>query len=290
MKIQTSLIVLLVLALFSCDFSKSAKIDLTTGLSSKGDGLSSSDVYLSVDDKKISRTTFLYGETFYVNFRDVSGFKKEGENVFPGMEIAVIGEQGDTAMYYEDMYADKTEGVDISPLFLYTNITVAKPMNSNKKYKLYVKIWDKKGKGTFKTQMDFDVVANEHVKLKNTETVSFNDIYLFSREENTITNNEIKFNQTYYLIFEGLEGFSIENDKMSVGLSLKATTADGSILLDEQDLLGEGEFDPALIKEQISANFIFNDNTIKTPVMCEFVVYDKKSDAKVTANISLQVK
>ncbi|MDF1672308.1 MAG: hypothetical protein P1U41_02320 [Vicingaceae bacterium] len=290
MKIQSSLIPILILTLFSCDFSKSAKIDLTTGLSSKGDGLSSSDVYLSIDDKKISRTTYVYGETFYVNFRNVSGFKKVGKNVFPGMEISVVATNGDTAMYYDDMYADKTEGVDITPLFLYTNITVAKPMSSNNKYKLYVKIWDKKGKGTFKTQMDFDVIHNDNIKVESSDSITYNDIYLFSREESTITDNTIKFNQTYYLIFEGLEGFSADNGKMSVGLSLKATTADGKLLLEEQDLLGEGEFEPALIKEQISANIIFNDNKIKTPVDCEFVVYDKKGDAKVAANVSLEVK
>ena len=290
MKIQGSLIAIIIVTLFSCDFSKSVKVDLTTGLSSKGDGLSSSDVYLSIEDKKISRTTFVYGEVFYVNFRNVSGFKKEGKNVFPGMEISVVGSEGDTAMHYDDMYADKTEGVDIDPLFLYTNITVAKPMNSNKKYKLYVRIWDKKGKGTFKTQMDFDVIPNEKIKLESSETVKFNDIYLFSREENTITDNRIKFNQTYYLIYEGLEGFKMENGKVSVGLSMKATTADGKILLEEKDLLGEGEFEPALIKEQISANFIFNDNTIKTPMACEFIVYDKNSEAKVTAKISLEVQ
>lgn len=280
-----------VFTLVACDFSKSAKVDFTTGLSSKGDGLRCSDVYLSIGkDEKTTRTTFVYGETFYVNFRNVSGFKKEGGNSFPGMEITVVGEQGDTALYYEDLYADKVNGVDVAPLFLYTNITVAKPMNSGKKYKLYVNIWDKKGKGTFKTKMDFDIVPNEHIKVEKSEKLSYNDIYLFAREEKSITDNQIKFNQTYYMIFEGLDGFTTENGKMNVGLRMKATTADGEVLLDEADLLGDGEYDPALVNEQISANFIFKDATIKTPVDCEFVVFDKKSDATVSAKISLEVK
>lgn len=276
--------------LIACDFSKSTEINLTTGLSTKGDGLSSSDVYLTVgNDKKTTRTTFIYGETFFVNFRNVSGFKKEADVAYPGMEIAVIGEKGDTALYYEDLYADRVDGVIVSPMFLYTNITVAKPMNSGKKYKLHVKIWDKKGKGTFKAKMDFDIVPNEHIVVEKSEKLAYNDIYLFSREEKSITDNQIKFNQTYYMIFEGLDGFATENGKMNVGLRMKATTADGEVLLNEADLLGDGEYDPALVNEQISANFIFKDATIKTPVDCEFVVFDKKSDATVSAKISLEV-
>lgn len=77
---------------------------------------------------------------------------------------------------------------------------------------------------------------------------------------------------------------------MSVGLSMQATTADGNVILENQDLLGDGEYDAALVKEQISANFIFKDNTFKSPIACEFVVYDKKSEAKISANVSLDVK
>lgn len=291
MKSYSSLLVIALISLFSCDFNKSVNVNLTTGLSTKGDGLSSSDVYLTVgNDKKTTRTTFVYGEIFYVNFRNVSGFKREGGVAYPGMEIIVLGEKGDTALYNKDLYADRIEGVIVSPLFLYTNITVAKPMNSGKKYKLHIKIWDKKGKGIFKAKMDFDIVPNEHIKVEKSKKLSYNDIYLFSREEKSITDNQIKFNQTYYMIFEGLDGFATENGKMNVGLRMKATTADGEVLLNEADLLGDGEYDPALVNEQISANFIFKDATIKTPVDCEFVVFDKKSDATVNAKISLEVR
>jgi len=279
------------LILISCggEFNKSAKVDLTTGLTSKGEGLSSTEVYLSIDDKKITKTTFVYGETFYVNFKNVSGFKKKGDNVFPGMEITVVSTNGDTAMYYDDMYADKTEGVNISPLFLYTNITVAKPMSSNQKYKLHIKIWDKIGEGTYNTTMDFDIVPNENIAIEKSDKINYDNVYLFSKQEGTIVQPKIKFNETYYMIFEGLTGFVTENDKANVGLSMKATSTDGSVVFDEQDLLGDGDFEIGLIKEQITANFIFNDNTIKTPVMCEFVVYDKNSDAKVKASINLEI-
>ena len=41
-------------------------------------------------------------------------------------------------MQTDDMYADYKDGIDISPLLLHANITVANPMFSNKKiYALY---------------------------------------------------------------------------------------------------------------------------------------------------------
>lgn len=291
MKTNFILFITTILILTSCggEFNKSVKTDLLTGLTSKGNGLSSSKVYLSIGDKKINRTTFVYGETFYVNFKDIRGLKKKGDNVFPGMEITVVSTNGDTAMYYDDMYADKTEGVNISPLFLYTNITVAKPMSSNQKYKLYIKIWDKIGEGTYNTTMDFDIVPNENIAIEKSDKINYDNVYLFSKQEGTIVQPKVKFNETYYMIFEGLTGFVTKNDKANVGLSMKATLTDGSVVFHEQDLLGDEAFEIALIKEQVTANFIFNDNTIKTPVTCEFVVYDKNSDAKVKASINLEL-
>lgn len=288
---KTKLILLLIVSslFISCDFSKSVELDMLTGLSSKGDGLTVSDVYLTVNDGKVKRNTFTYGETFYINFNGVTGFKKEGGNDFPGMELAIVGEAGDTAMYYEDMYADKTEGVNINPLLLYANITVANPMTSNKKYTLYVNIWDKKGTGTFKSKFDFDIIPNENIVVENPNNIAYDNIYLFSKEDATLTDKLVKVNQKYYMIFEGLKGFKEEEGKVSVGLSMKATGADGEVLLNSKDLLGEGEWDPAIVEEQLSADFSFYSPEIKSPITCEFVVFDKKGDAKVNVKTNLEL-
>ncbi len=289
MKFKLFLVAAVAFGLSSCGFNQSAKIDLTTGLSSKGNGLASSDVYLSIDDKKISRTTFTYGEVFYVNFRNVSGFVKENGNVFPGMEILILGKSGDTAMYYKDMYADKTNGVDVYPLYLYTNITVAKPMNSDKAYKLYVNIWDKKGTGTFKAEMDFNVIANENFKIEKSKQVSVNDIYLFG-EKRAILDKDIKLNEKYYIFFEGLKGFKDDAGKVSVGMSVNATDKTGYVLVNAPDLFGDEEFDMTALEEQISANITFTETKFTNPVTCEVVIWDKKSDAKIKALIDLELK
>lgn len=288
---KTKLILLLfVSSLFiSCDFSKSVKIDMVSGLSSKGDGLAVSNVYLTVNDEKVKRNTFTYGETFYINFNGVTGFKKEGGNDFPGMELAIISEAGDTVMYYKDMYADKTEGVNVNPLLLYSNVTVAKPMTSNNKYTLHVNIWDKKGTGTFKTKLDFDIVPNENIAVESPESITYDNIYLFSKEDATNTTGLVNVNQTYYMIFEGLKGFNAEGGKVSVGLSMKATAADGEVLLNSEDLLGGGEYDPTILEEQLSADFSFYSTEIQSPITCEFVVFDKKGETKVNVKTNLEL-
>jgi hypothetical protein len=290
MKFKLYLVAIVLFGLSSCGFNQSAKIDLTTGLSTKGNGLSSSEVYLSINDEKISRNTFTYGEMFHLNFRNVSGFKKENGNVFPGMEIVIIGTAGDTAMYYADMYADKTDGIDVSPLFLYTNVTVAKPMNSTKDYTLYVNIWDKKGTGTFKAEMDFNVIADENIKVVKSEGVSYNDIYLFSSTEKTLMATKIKLNEKYYMIFEGIKGFKAEEGKVKVGMSVNATDANGAVVINAEDLFGDEEFDEKDLTEQISTNVVFTDANVVNPILCKVVIWDKKSDAKITASVDFEVK
>ena len=79
-----------VFAIISCEFSKSVNINLISGLSTAGDGLSCSNVYLSIGENEIKRTTFTYGEIFYLNFNNIEGFKREEENVFPGMKLLII--------------------------------------------------------------------------------------------------------------------------------------------------------------------------------------------------------
>jgi hypothetical protein len=46
--------------------------DLGSGLIAKGDGLSYENIYLSVSDGKTELTTFIYGEQFIANFKNLA--------------------------------------------------------------------------------------------------------------------------------------------------------------------------------------------------------------------------
>lgn len=290
MKIKLTLIALVILSLMSCDSSKSVSKDLVTGLTTRGDGLSCEDVYLSDGEQEINRNTFTYGEIVYVNFENIEGFKKKEENAFPGMQLYVLNQSGDTVMHYHDLYADYQEGINISPLLLQANLTVADPIHSGGEYTLYINIWDKNGEGTFDAILDFDVNPDEQISIENNK-LSYNEAYLFSEEaNNVIIGNEAKYNENIYLIFEGLEGFQEEEGEIFIGLSLKVMDSEGEVIIDEEDLIGDTGLQPSQIKEQLAPNFIIRNTSISTPVSCEIFIWDKKGDSNIKATVNLELK
>lgn len=290
MNINLTVITLSMFALFSCEFKKSVNKDLITGLTTQGDGLSCENVYLSNGEQKLSRNSFTYGEKFYLNFENIDGFQKPEDHVFPGMQLFIISQAGDTVLKENDLYASYADGMNISPLVLQTNVTAGNPIHSNNNYALYINIWDKKGEGTYKAKMDFDVIANAQINIES-NNISYDEIYLFSQESKTvISDDNAKLNENIYMIFEGLEGFKEEDGKVFPGLSIKATDANGGTILEERDLIGESGMEFSELKSQIAPNFIFTGADIKNPVSCEIIIWDKKGENRIKASVKLNLK
>ena len=278
------------LATFSCDFKKSFNKDLETGLTTSGDGLDCEDVYISVDEEKINRNSFIYGEDVYLNFQGIEGFTKEGENVFPGMELFVTNKAGEKILFEKDLYADYSDGVNLSPLQLNANLTVADPIHSKNDYTLFLKIWDKKGDGTFKAEMDFSVKPNDKLEI-TTNKVTFNEIYLFSKNrKKVITNQKISFGENVYMIFEGLSGLNQVDGNVFPGLSLRVTDNTNEIILDYSDLFDEYTENGLAVSDfnnEVSTNFWFTGSKVNNPLQCEITIWDKKGDANLKAETEL---
>ncbi|ASO05440.1 hypothetical protein AB8P51_15095 [Muriicola sp. SD30] len=290
MKYKMLVFTLSLSCLLSCQTNKTVKKDLVTGLISQGNGISCQEVNLSDGNSSLQRNTFVYGEKFHLNFNNISGFKKVNNLVFPGMELLVTGQKGDTIMHNPDLYGDGSSGIDISPLLLQAKITAANPIHSNGTYTLNVNIWDKKSKGTFKSEIDFTVTPNKHLEIEN-NSVLYDEIYLFSKERNSvITDNQAKFNENIYMIFEGLEGFKIEDGKANLGLSIMGTDSKGEIILNEVDLVGDSTIEVNELKNRLSPNFIFSGSNIENPVTCEITIWDKKSESRIKATVELSIK
>ena len=290
MKNKLLFIAITLLALASCDFRKSASKDLVTGLSTVGDGLSCDKVYLSVGDKKINRNSFTYGETVYLNFENVEGFKKIDGRVFPGILFYVIGKSGDTILKYDDLYAGYAEGMDFSPLALKPYLTAADPVHSNNRYTLHAKIWDKKGTGIFNAKLNFDVIPDKLIKIEKTN-VTYDELYLFSLERQVvITDGGIKDNENIYLIFEGLKGFAVEGGKVFIGQSTRLTDSEGHMILNEEDLIGDKGIDETDLKSQFAPSFILKGSVIKNPLICEYTIWDKKGDGRIRVTVDLNVE
>jgi hypothetical protein len=278
--------------LTGCNFSKSVKIDLISGLTTSGNNISCEKVFISSENKEISRSTFTYGETFYLNFDDVKGLKLEDGKVFPVMELYILSAAGDTIMAADDLYSQYSEGIDASPLQLNANVTVAKPIHSAAGYKLVVKITDRKDEGTFTAVFNFDVIANQLIKV-NAEGAGYSEVYLFTRTTGSvITDNRVKMNDETYLIFEGISGFTETDGKVFPGLSLEAFDANGAQVLDYKDLFSdytEPGVEAGDFTNQVSSNFVFHSSEIISPVKVRVTIWDKKGTARITAETSLDL-
>jgi len=290
MKTRVIIPLLLLLIILSCKFSKSTGKDFQSGLTIKGDGLTCEEVFLSDGTVRITRNSFTYGETFYLNFDDITGFVKEGENVYPGMQLFVISQSDDTVMSENDMYIDYTEGINISPLALNANITVADPIHSGNSFTLQVHIWDKKGEGTYDALFHFDVVPDGNIQVESNR-VGYGEIYLYSQAaQEAITSGAVPLNETIYLIIEGLTGFTMKEGKANAGLSMKISDSAGTLLLSEDDLLADSQLDYSDLTTRIAPNFILTGTDIQSPVICEIVVWDKNGDGSIRTLMELDIE
>jgi hypothetical protein len=285
-------ILLLTITLGACNFSKSVKVDLLTGLTTKGDLISCDDVYLTVKGQKVNSNVFSYGEEFFLNFNNIEGFKRENERVFPGMDLFVTTAAGDTLLVSKDMYKNYPDGINLSPLLLQSNITVADPIHSNGDYTLAVKMHDKKDKGTYDARLNFKVIPNEKIVLSSAN-VSYKEIYLFSAgDKKVITDNKVKLNDKVYLLFEGLSGLKEVDGKVFPGLSIKATDDAGEQLVNYEDLFADYSVPGINVSDfasQVSSNLVFSSLEVKNPIHCTISIWDKKSDAKISAVFDLEL-
>jgi hypothetical protein len=284
---------LIITVLGSCQFSKSAKKELLSGLSSTGSNISCEDVYITVNNERTTRNSFIYGETFYLNFSNVTGLVKEDGNVFPGMIMIVINDSGDTLMHTDDLIANYPDGMNYSPLLLTADLTVADPIGSGGKYTVIVNISDRKGKGTYRSKYDFTVMKSDRIAIESSK-VEYDEVYVFSQGNNrVIIDNRIKFNDNIYIIIEGLTGFAESNGMVFPGLSIKASDSAGNMVLESDDLFTEytsSGIAATDLAERVSAHFSVPGTQFNNPLHCELTVYDKKSDAKIKAATDLIVE
>ena len=288
--LRVTLYIVLSLSAFSCHFSSSVEKDLATGLKTRGDGLSCDRVYLSDGENVLKRHTFIYGETIFVNFDGLEGFKRIGEGAFPNMHLVIVSQKGDTVLYFNDMYNEYSNGIENNPLDLYGEVTVADPIHSGENYTLHVNIRHKMGTGNFRAILEFDVISNERIIITGNQVTS-REIYLFSEQRGrAITDGKAAFNENIYMLFEGLNGFLVEEGKVHLGLSLEVKDATGNLILDEPDLLGDEGMNYNMLHEQLAPNFILSGSQVANPISCRVRVWDKKGTAWINAFTEINVE
>jgi hypothetical protein len=292
MKKAMSLILISVF-IAGCQFSKSVKKDLISGLATKGDGLSCDVVYLSVNDIRTESNSFIYGQKLNVVFNDIKGFKMENSKSFPDMDIVVTTLNGDTILHEKDLYAEFPDGLSFSPLQLKGSVTIASPIHSGGEYFLFIFIKDKKGTGTFSSKLKFTVRKDDRIKVESTN-VTYNEIYLFSRSKDAvITDGKINYNDEVYIIAEGLSGFKEENNSVFPGLSLSGTDASGIKIFNYSDLFADYNnkgLTSSDFNSRVSVHFKIILSGLKNPFHTVLNMWDKKSGSRLIATTDLDVE
>ncbi len=287
-------VILISIILTGCHFSKSVKKDLLSGLTTTGDVLTCNDVYLTVNDEKITRNSFIYGETFYIHYNDIQGFAKENGKVFPAMELSVVDKTGDTLLYSDDLYKGDKEGLSYSPLELSAHLTVATPMRSKDEYMLYVNIKDKKGPGTYSSKLKFSVKPDELIVTEPSGGITYDEIYLFSQEnDKAITDGIIAFNDNVYFMIEGLKGFNVDNGFVFPGLSILVTDSNKNEIINSADLFSDYTENGVATSDfvsRVSAHIKITGEKCNNPLHCELNLWDKKGDGKIRVTTNLTVK
>jgi len=277
----------------SCNFRKSINKDLTTGMTSRGDGLSCDDIFLTIDDEKVNRNEFIFGERIVVNFNNIEGFEKNGNKAFPGMEMLLLNSKGDTVFYNQDLM-EQIKGVTKDPLLLEGSFLIGNPIFSkaNEIYELKVHIWDKKGKGTFDSELKFTVKPNPAITATKTG-LEYNEIYLYDPEAGTpITSGIIPQSKDIYILYDGLKGFKTNADGLcSMGLSMEAKDRTGRLILLEEDLLKDNpERDPASLTEPFISTVAFTEGKkLQSPIHLKTVIWDKSGNGRIITTMKLEL-
>ena len=156
MKKAISLIGFMLIVLSACN--QSVNRNLITGAYSRGDGLSCDNTYIHINGEQKNKNIFDLNSKIKVMFDEVTGFNKKAGKAYPGMSMKIVANEKDTIGNFPDLLADLKDGTNLNPLVLNASFTTApKYFDTTKKYKLYVKIWDKNGDGTFSYELPFTV-------------------------------------------------------------------------------------------------------------------------------------
>lgn len=201
-------LVSLVLAVtYSCNYSKSFNKDFTTGMSVVGDGISCNDVTISVGEKAVGKPVFNFGDKLTFTFSGLEGFEVQGGKFFPGLEMTIKDLEGNVVSKLDDLFADLKGGASENSKDVKASLDLLNPIYSGQKFKLEVLIWDKKGKGKLTANLTFEILGNEAVEVSGGEGFSYNEVYLFSENNQAvISNNIITSDDKISLMVDGLTG------------------------------------------------------------------------------------
>ena len=146
MKQKQILISLLAIVIYSCGggFSKGVKKDLSTGLSTSYNGFAVDEVYLTVDENKLSNNKVALGKVVNIIANGVDYYQVKDGKVFPGCSILLTDTAGKEILNLPDAFADMKEGFESKKAgMLNATLNTGSPMAVGQTYHLKTRFYDK---------------------------------------------------------------------------------------------------------------------------------------------------
>ena len=163
MKKRQILVIAATIALYACSggFSKGVKKDLSTGLSTSWNGFAVDDVYLTVDDSKLSSNKVTLGKVVKIIANGVGNHKVKEGRVFPGCSILLTDKNGKELLNLADAFADIKDGFESDKAGMLTaTLNTGTPMVVGQTYHLKTRFYDKLNKES-EIVSNVDLVMND---------------------------------------------------------------------------------------------------------------------------------
>ncbi|MEE9407485.1 MAG: hypothetical protein V3V28_05365 [Polaribacter sp.] len=291
MKIRILILILGIITFNSCQFNKSANTDLITGAYSRGNGIESDDVIIEINGQIEKRNEFVFGEKVNLVFNNITGLTNLENKTFPGISMYIVKNKKDTVLSNPNLLESLENGTEHFPLKLYANFVSTFPYQNNEKYKVFVNIWDNKGKGEFTYELPFTIKENNLLKIEN-KGIEYSKIYLWNEtKKQPVINQNVNFEDLLILILDDIEGLELSNKKVFPIFSIDLVDSEGIKIISNKNLLSDYEkegVNPKDLKNQLTAKLTFTEGTINNP--CKLIVKLKDKNSSKEINISTELK
>ena len=286
MKLNYAYLLLLVSICFSCGNGNSQ--NPSYNIDSKI--LSCDEITMENHTGEIDKSEFSYGEKITLSYKDITGFVLEDSLAYPDMDILVMNKKGDTIMAQKNLFKNSSQGHTEEDLNLRSNLTFAEPMMPNNSYVMHINISDKKGDGYFNVKKNFSIIDNPILKTKK-DGLTYNILYLYSQTRDiAVVDNKISPNESVYVLLEGLNGFTTDEEgKVDLKASISLTDANGIVINKKDDLFTE-PVSAKDLKEQLYASLAVTEGQVSNPVTCLLQIKDKKSGNTLDVSVDLTVE
>lgn len=274
--------------LMACNSRSDTVKAVDNHLDTTPDGLKIDTVFVSTEEVQPAENTFVYGQTFYTNFKGIDGFTIEDDDYFPEMEVYVLSKAKDTVLQVRNLLGGLGQPQDIP--ILNGSLILANPILSGTDYKVKYKLYDTKGNGAFYSEMDFRLIRDPHIQVEE-KGLKAKEIYLFNQDKGLVmTNGAAAVETNMSMDFQLLEGYEKKDGKIALGMEIQVTDATGTKITQVKDALVNTSYDFIRDADVVQSSLRLTKGGLKNPITWQVRLWDKNSTAEMTATATLDIE